>query len=369
MKGILFAKMKMFLRKPWLFVIMTAVCVMFAFFTSQGGVNKIPIPYSVAASSDQTDLIVEELSQAEAFHFHEVTQDELNELVSEGKREGGLIIKEGEFNIIISSRTGTTSLLQQVAGKAYGEVGQKEALKEVAASKGIQEQEVESWYSAAETSPAFSIKQTSFKGSDTFVYDPKLQSLFGFSLFFVIYTIAYNVASILYEKREGVWDRMILSPIRKWEMYAGNLIYSFILGYIQLALIFFVFRYLTEVKFYGGFLTVLLLLVPYVFAIVALSMLITGLVKKVQHFNAVIPIVAVSMAMIGGAYWPLEIVESPVLLALSKIVPLTYGMEALKGATINGWGLEQLMLPVSVLVLMGVLMMGIGINFMEKRHI
>jgi ABC-2 type transport system permease protein len=369
MRGILFAKMKMFFRKPWLFVIMTAVCVMFAFFTSQGGVNKIPIPYSVVGGSDQTHLIVEELSQAEAFHFHKVTQDELKELVSEGKREAGLIIKESEFNIIISSRTSTTSLLQQVAGKAYGDVGQKEALKASAESKGIQAEEVGAWYSEAEESPVFLIKQSSFKGTDTFVYDPKLQSLFGFSLFFVIYTIAYNVASILYEKREGVWDRMILSPIRKWEMYAGNLVYSFILGYIQLALIFLVFRYVTDVKFYGGFDKVLLLLVPYVFAIVALSMLITGLVKKVQHFNAVIPIVAVSMAMIGGAYWPLEIVDSPVLLALSKVVPLTYGMEALKGATINGWGLEQLMLPVSVLVLMGVLMMGVGINFMEKRHI
>ena len=133
-------------------------------------------------------------------------------------------------------------------------------------------------------------------------------------------------------------------------------------------MIFYVFRYITNVEFYGGFFTVLLLLIPYVFAIVALSMLITGLVKKVQHFNAVIPIVAVSMAMIGGAYWPLEIVESEILLTLSKVVPITYGMEALKGATINGWGAEQLMLPVSVLILMGVLMMGIGINFMEKRH-
>ncbi len=369
MSGILFAKMKMFLRKPWLFVIMSAVCVMFAFFTSQGGVNKIQIPYSVAGESATTDQVIKELSEEEAFLFHEVTQEELTELVSEGKRDGGIILKENEFNIIISSRTGTTSLLQQAVGKAYGSIAHREALKVSADYKGIDAEEVDSWYSEAESSPVFSINQSSFKGSDTFIYDPKLQSLFGFSLFFVIYTIAYNVATILFEKREGVWDRMILSPIRKWEMYAGNLVYSFILGYIQLLLIFFVFRYITDVEFYGGFTTVLLLLIPYVFSIVALSMLITGLVKKVQHFNAVIPIVAVSMAMIGGAYWPLEIVTSNILLALSKVVPITYGMEALKGATINGWGAEQLMFPVAILILMGVLMIGVGINLMEKRHI
>ena len=64
-----------------------------------------------------------------------------------------------------------------------------------------------------------------------------------------------------------------------------------------------------------------LFIIPYVFSIVALSVLLTAIVKNVQHFNAVIPIVSVSTAMIGGAYWPLEIVESPILIALSKLNP------------------------------------------------
>ncbi|MCA1057058.1 ABC transporter permease [Rossellomorea aquimaris] len=369
MKGILFAKLKLFLRKPWLFVIMTGVCVMFAFFTSQGEVNKIPIPYSVVGDSEEMDRIVDELKGAEAFQFQEMTEEQLKEYVSEGERQSGLILMPDDFRIMISSNTGTTSLLQQVVGKAYSDMKYKKAVEEAALSEGIPSAEVSGWFHEAETAPVFSIKEASFKGDDTFVYDPKLQSLFGFSLFFVIYTIAFNVSTILNEKNEGVWDRIILSPTRKWEMYAGNLVHSFILGYVQLALIFFVFRYITDVNFYGNFTTVLLLLVPYVFTIVSLSMLITGIVKKVQHFSAVIPIVAVSMAMIGGAFWPLEIVKSPILLGISKVVPITYGMEALKGATINGWGTEQLMLPVSVLILMGVLMMGIGINFMERRHV
>ena len=66
--------------------------------------------------------------------------------------------------------------------------------------------------------------------------------MFGFTLFFVIYTIAYNVLPILIEKNEGVWDRMILSPLRKWEMYAANFIYSFVTGYLQVLLIFLDFR-------------------------------------------------------------------------------------------------------------------------------
>lgn len=130
-----------------------------------------------------------------------------------------------------------------------------------------------------------------------------------------------------------------------------------------------VFRYITDVNFYGHFAWVLVLLIPYVFAIVALSIFITGLVKKSQHFNAVIPIVAVSMAMLGGAYWPLEIVNSPVMIAISKVIPITYGMEILKGITVNQLGLGDILYPVSILLLMGVLFLGLGLNFMEKRHV
>ena len=369
MKGILFAKFRLFHRKPWLFVIMSGVCIMFAFFTSQGGVDKIAIPISVEGNSDKTEAVLNELNKAETFQFTEVPQEELKELVGEGNREGGLILEESDFTVIISSKAANVSLLQQVVSKVYSDIRQKSALEIGAEESGVSASEVSTWYEEAKESPVFTIEQSTFRGSDTFVYDPKLQSLFGFSLFFVIYTIAFNVASILMEKNAGVWDRMILSPVRKWEMYVGNLLYSFILGYIQLVTIFLVFRYITDVNFYGRFGSVLLLLLPYTFAIVALSMLITGLVKKVQHFNAVVPVVAVSMAMIGGAYWPLEIVDSPILLALSKVVPITYGMELLKGATINQLAIGELMFPISILVLMGVLMMGIGINFMEKRHI
>ncbi|HLR70205.1 MAG TPA: hypothetical protein VK085_02090 [Pseudogracilibacillus sp.] len=60
------------------------------------------------------------------------------------------------------------------------------------------------------------------------------------------------------------------------------------------------------------------------------------MVKTIEQFNAVIPIVSVSMAMIGGVYWPLEIVASKFMLMLSKIVSITYRMEVLNGVTIYG---------------------------------
>ena len=52
-----------------------------------------------------------------------------------------------------------------------------------------------------------------------------------------------------------------------------------------------------------------------------------------------------------------------------KAIPITYGMELLKGATISGLSYSELLYPISILILMGVVMMGIGIRLMERRHV
>src|SRR5690625_6483505 len=107
---------------------------------------------------------------------------------------------------------------------------------------------------------------------------------------------------------------MILSPMAKWQMSMGNLIYSFLKGYIQVVVIFSVFYFFLDVDFGGKFIAVLLLIIPYVFTIVALNIFLGSLVKTIQQFNALIPIVTISMAMRGGALWPLEVVESKIIL-------------------------------------------------------
>src|SRR5690625_3864934 len=228
---------------------------------------------------------------------------------------------------------------------------------EEAARKGIEEKRV------------FHIKTASFSTDDEHIYDGRLHSLFGFTLFFVIYTIAYSVFQILVEKRSGVWDRMILSPVRKWEMYAGNFLYSFLVGYFQVFIIFCIFRYIMTVDFNGTFLQTLLILIPYVLAIVALSTFLIVIVISILQFNTITTIILISMAMIGGAYWPLEIVESKFMLTLSKIVPITYGMDALQSVTIYGQSMEEVLYPISILLLMSVVLTGLGIHLMEKRFV
>lgn len=364
MKSILGAKFLLLFRKPMMFIGTTLLSLVFAYFLGSGNYEQISIPvYSEIQNLEETDLW-EKLNRSDTFFFSFLPEEEAIERVQEGKGEAAVHMMDDGYKLFIVKETPNLSLIKNYLDNMYSEILLEKELQNVALEN---QGEVINKIEQVEKEPLFAIESLNFRGEDAVVIDMRLQTVFGLSLFFVIYTISNNLLHILQEKKTGVWDRLILSPLKKWQMYAGNLIYSFIVGYMQVALIFVVFRFWVGLDFYGGFWKSLLILIPYVFAIVALSMFLIGVVKTVQQFNAAIPIISVSMAMIGGAYWPLEIVKSEILLELSKWMPITYAMEALKEVTIYGGSISEAAYPLSILLLIGVAFIGIGINVMERR--
>lgn len=359
MVGILIAKMKGLIRRPGQFIIMTLLSIIFALILGGGNIINIAVPTYVEHES--ASEIISEIEAEGVFELEVVTEEQLLDKVSNGKNELGLILYEDDFEIIVGIDSHNVMLLEQSLRHVYVQNEMNHTLEKTTNITNIKEELTHY--------EVFDLETVSFQGEDSFVYERDLHSVFGFTLFFVIYTIAYSVFQILLEKNSGIWDRIITSPVKKWEMYVANFLYSFIIGYVQIFIVFLIFRYMIKIDFHGNFMKTLLVMIPYVLAIVALSIFIVSVVKSVQQFNAVIPIVAVSMAMIGGAYWPLEIVDSQIMITLSKIVPITYGMELLNGVTIYHYSLEDLLSPISILLFMTVLFTGIGVHLMEKRYV
>lgn len=371
MIGILFAKARQFIRNPWTFLIFTGMSIGFALIMGiTGGSNAIRVPVTIVDEHLRDTTIMSELKESTSFDLQEMKKEEMLKHLKNGKAEVGVILKEENYQVIVGVDSVRVRMVENMVRQAYIHYFQQQNIVDAANMVSNKQKDL-LLYDMEESmnDPVFTVDSKGFTSSDAVVYNPTFQVLFGFSLFFVIYTIAYNVLPILTEKNEGLWDRIILSPVKKWEMYVANMLYSFFEGYLQVLVIFLLFRYGFGVNFNGRFYDTLLLIIPYVFAVIALALLITALVKNVQQFNAILPIIAVSMAMIGGAYWPIEIVESNALIALSKINPLTYGMEILNGAVVYNYSLQHLLYPISILILMGVVMIGIGIHLMERRHI
>lgn len=365
MISILLLQWQKLLRFPYivlLMVVLTLICI-FVFGFQISSKVAIPVYTDGSIAEDQQGQWLEKLNQSDTFTFYWTEQAIVRQRIVDGEVPLAVQLLASEYVLVRVVDSAHQYALDTHLAALYQEELQLQHAQQQVGREQFR-QDVES--SLAE--PVTHLTLTMPGGREaTFHNAGNLHLLFGMTLFFVINTITLSTVAILQEKQARTWDRLILSPLRKWQMYAGHLAYSFMIGYIQIILIFLLFQYMFGIDMQDQFGTVLVITACYVFAIAALGVLLAGIIKTPEQYYAIAPNIAVGIALLGGAYWSMEAIGNPVLTAISKAMPISYAIEALNGAVISHLSVLDLAQPLSILLLFGVLCMGIGINLMERR--
>lgn len=365
MKSVFLLQWQRFRRAP---IMVLSFLVMTIFFVALlAGNNPAERPAILAYADNslpetEAEAWVASLNKAEEFKFQLMDEKKVREAVSAGDAPLALRLMDKNYRIVLAADDTSRFVLEAFLNRKYREEMRLQQVEQQTAGSDLRQKVADLM-----EEPALQVVTSTLEGKEEFQYDNQLQMLFGMTLFFSVYTIMFSLMKIVEEKKRGTWDRLILSPVAKWEIYLGHLTYSFTIGYVQITLIFVLFKYVFGFDVGNRFGAILLIIACYTFAIVALSMLVMSLVSRPQQLQAVVPIIATGMAMIGGAFWPIELVSNTMLLAIAKILPITYGLDALKGVAIYDRSWQELSEPISILLLFGVVCMGIGINFMERR--
>jgi len=365
MKSVFLLQWQRFRRAPVMvlsFLVMTVI-----FVALLAGNNPAERPAILAYADEslpeaEAQQWLAQLNEEEEFNFQFVAETEAKKAVSEGDAVLALRLMEENYRIVLAADDMSRFVLEAFLNRKYREELRLRQIEEQQPGTDIRTE-----VASLMEDPALQVTTSTLGETEEFRYNNQLQLLFGMTLFFSVYTIMFSLMKIVEEKKYGTWNRLILSPLRKWEIYLGHLAYSFVIGYAQIAFVFVLFKYVFNFDVGDRFSSLLLIVACYTFAIVALSMLVMGLVSRPQQLQAIVPIIATGMAMIGGAFWPIELVNNKMLLAISKILPMTYGLDALKGVAIYDRNWQELVEPLSILLLIGVICMGIGINLMERR--
>lgn len=345
-------------REPALllaFLIMNLVFVLFMS-GSEGSQEMIVRTYSDNLSDSQIEEWVDRLNDTEAMVFQIEDRESVEEQTKMSQISFALELYEDNYRFLVGQDSQYLSAVNQHVDKVY--------------RTHFKLAEVNDLYpnSIEEVKEFIGIETKSLSGTVTNYEESSANVITGMTLYFSIFTILFGMMNIAQEKRSGTWQRLLSTPLRKSQIYLGQLLHYFLIGLFQIGLCFFIFHQFLNYDFGSQYLSILVTIMAYVFAIVSLGMLVISIVKSPQQLQAIIPIVATSTAMLGGAMWPLEIVSNKILLGLSRITPLFYGMRALKDAILYNRGLGEILEPISILLLMGVLFMGLGLNLMEGRR-
>lgn len=282
------------------------------------------------------------------------------EQVREGKRDAAIHVMEEDYRVITASDMPNIHLIEQEVHKVFTEEAQLKALA------GTEEKaELRESVDRFMENPPMAVGLRSLDGGELSSHDMGTQLLFGFTLFLAMFTIGFKVNGINADKVSGVWNRLNLSSVSKINLYTGHLLYSFIIGFFQMTVVFLLFDYVMNFEI-GPLPIILVIAAVFTLSSVSLAMLLAGVAKTPEKFNMVYTSVIPIIPIISGVYVPPGVMDNPVFTFAAGWFPMGYAVESMMDVALFGAGWNDILLPISIMLLIAVLYMGLGINLGER---
>ncbi|WP_035054218.1 ABC transporter permease [Carnobacterium pleistocenium] len=356
MGNVFILQWKRLMKHPLVVVMFLGLTILFVYFIggSQGSSSINVQVYSESLTKEELSIWVDRLNKDDSIIFEATDYETAEEDIRMNEIGYAMEIGAETYQFLVGREDERLPVVDQHVNQIFRE---QVRLEKVRADFPDSEIEVQEFLTVE------GIRQPEDSGT---LNRYQLSILIGMTFYFAMFTILYLQINVVEEKKKGTWDRLIFSPLSKTQIYLGLLSHYFLVGLVQIVIAFFILTNLLNLDLGTNYVSMAAVTLAFIFTIVSLGMLISALVPSPQSLQVVIPIIATSMAMLGGAFWPLDIVNNRLLLFIAEFVPIKHGLNGMVDAIYLGLPLSQLLQPIGILLLMGILFMGIGINLMER---
>jgi ABC-2 type transport system permease protein len=188
--------------------------------------------------------------------------------------------------------------------------------------------------------------------------------LIGFFIFFFVFLI--SGVSFLRERTTGTLERLLATPMKRWEMVAGYVIGFGIFTIIQSAIIVSFAIYVLDIMMMGSIWYVILITLMLAITALSLGTLLSAFAKNELQMIQFIPLVVVPQVFFSGLF-NIETMADW-LQPLSYLMPLTYGGQAIRDVMIQGDGWSQIYDEVFVLAGFSLLFMILNTLALKKHR-
>ena len=185
----------------------------------------------------------------------------------------------------------------------------------------------------------------------------------GFAIMFVMMMMLSMTGVLIEARQTGIWSRLFMSPVSRFQVMAGYFLSFFLVGWIQFSLLIALSSILFGVE-WGDPIGLLVLITSLLLCVVGLGIAIASLVKTAEQQNAVGTLLVISTCMLGGVYWPISIVPD-IMQKVANFVPQTWAMEGFTSLISEGGGIGNVMAPSMMLLGFAVLFLSVGLTRMK----
>ncbi|MHB9145778.1 MAG: ABC transporter permease [Symbiobacteriia bacterium] len=181
----------------------------------------------------------------------------------------------------------------------------------------------------------------------------------GFTLNFVMIMVFGMAGSILGERRQGTWGRLLTAPAARGSLLAGYLLSFFITGMLQFSVLIGLTTLIFHVH-WGSLLPLFALAAAFILAASGGGLFLASIVKTPEQQNALGILFVTATSMLGGVYWPLEMVGDT-MRRIGYLTPQAWAMDGFREVVLRSASWSGLIWPFAVLLLYALIFTTAGV--------
>jgi ABC-2 type transport system permease protein len=172
-------------------------------------------------------------------------------------------------------------------------------------------------------------------------------------------------AALARERESGTMDGILMSPISRTSIILGKTVSHTIRNLFQGAITIVMAILIFGITIRGNPLLIASILILGTISFLGLGVVATAIAKEQESAQLVLGLLQFPMMFLSGVLFPIEQMPS-ILQTVSKVLPLTYAVEALRKVMILGAGIEAIISPIIILIILGVSTMILGVPLFER---
>jgi ABC-2 type transport system permease protein len=185
------------------------------------------------------------------------------------------------------------------------------------------------------------------------------------AVMFLLFNATMGAKSIIQERNTETLARLMMSPTSNGSILIGKFMGTLLFALIQLIIFYIATSLFYDVNWGGNILQVVAVGIAYSVAVSGLSMILAAVVSEEKTTDLISGVGVQIFAILGGSMLPIYIFPDA-LQSFANITPNKWALTSFL-TVMSGTSWSQLFLPISVLILMGLLSLTIGTWRLKAR--
>lgn len=209
--------------------------------------------------------------------------------------------------------------------------------------------------------PVVTLERTAPAGMQVEKYpDTFQQNVPGYTIYGIFWIVSLLAGSVLEEKREGTFRRLLVAPMNRAVMLAGKLVPYYIINLVQLVIMLGASSLLFGMSLGHSPAGLVVVSLSAAATATGLGVLVSALARTEAQVGGLTVLLLLTMSALGGCFVP-RFIMPEWLRTIGLITPHAWALDAYQDLLVRGYGLRDVLPKVGVLVAFAGAFFGIGV--------